>query len=83
MTNELKEPTAQRQPMAVYILNFLPIFFHIMRVAPDLVTICSLSQRTDVRNSFKSKCREILVNGAKTKSCVFVSTELQKTKASD
>lgn len=83
MVKKSKEPTAQTQPVAVHIFHFLLIFVDAMRAAPGLVTICSLSQKTYVLISFKSKCREILVNVAKAKSCVFVSTELPKPKASD
>lgn len=76
------EPTAQRQPVALHVFQFLPVLVGIMRVAPCSVSICRFSQRTYLLISHKSKWREILFNCAKAKSCV-VSTELLKSKPSD
>lgn len=71
---------AHRHTVTVHIFHFLPVFIYSMSAAPALVTICSLSQRTDVLISFNSKGRLMV---PKQKSVCFVSTELQITKASD
>lgn len=66
--------------MVVHISHFPPIFLDTIRVGPGLVPIYSLSQRTYVLISFKSKHWEMLVNSAKAKRCVrfYRATETQR-----